>query len=283
MSFSLENLIIAIIAILPGFVSAAIRATLKPGRNPSTGEWIAASVVTSLVLNALAFALFIFFFKSIDLNKPLSEMKLQLSELTGFTVLFYLLGLYALALLWGFVTGLASDNVELRVLAYKLRLTPISPETSVFVDMLRQQIGSKDNQRLGNDPKRKVAWLRIRRDGKLILGRLRKSSIRFNVNDPIEIYLSPGYIFATGEIISRKDVLTNTDSARQLYLRLRPEDIAEILVLSATWNPLTSTSETETPILPTPSTAPWPMRFFSCRTPSTKAPSLHPDFPPQIK
>ena len=53
MSFTIESLIIAIFAVLPGFVSAAIRATLKPGQTRSAGEWVAGSIVASLMLGVL--------------------------------------------------------------------------------------------------------------------------------------------------------------------------------------------------------------------------------------
>lgn len=238
MSFSLENLIIAVIAVLPGFVSAAIRATLRPEQRPSAGEWVAGSVVASLFLNALAFVLFVFLFRSIDVGKPLSELKTQFAALDGRTTLYYLACLYALALLWGFANGLAGEQFELRVWAYRLRLTPISPETSVFVDLLRQLVGSKENRRLGDDPRRQVAWLRIRRDGKLIQGRIRKTSIRFGVGDPIEVFLSPGYVFDGGAVIDRAGAMPDAASVRGLYLHLRPEDVAEILVAPASWSPL---------------------------------------------
>jgi hypothetical protein len=276
MSFSLENLIVVIIAVLPGFVSAAIRATLKPGQSPSAGEWVAGSIVASLFLNALAFVLFIGLFRSIDLGKPLSQLKPQFSALAGWTTLYYLACLYGLALIWGFVSGLSGDRFELRVWAYRLRLTPISPETSVFVDVLRQLIGGKDNRALGDDPKRQVAWLQIHRDGKLIQGRIRKSSIRFGVNDPIEVYLFPGYVFAGGAIIQRADGSHDTSQKRGLYLRLRPEDIADILVAPASWSPV----GTAAPPPAAPIVAPqrWYTRLanaLSCRSTSA-APALLP-------
>ncbi len=189
-------------------------------------------------MNVVAFLVFVFFFHNIDLAKPLSELKKQLSAQTGTTALEYLACLYVLALLWGFASGLSSEQFGPRVLAYRLRLTPISPATTVFVDVLSQLVGTKENRRLRDDPARhKVAWLRIRRDNRIILGRVRKSSIRFGVNEPIEVYLSPACIFEGGAPAPTINP-PGAEYVRGMYLRLRPDDVADILVARASWTPI---------------------------------------------
>ena len=240
MSFTIESLIVAIIAVLPGFVSAAVRATLKPGASPSAGEWVAGSIVASLTLNVLAFFLFIFWIGGVDLDQPIEQFRKQLEALPGRSTLYYLGLLYGLALLWGIASGLANDRLALRVLAYRLRLTPISPTANVLVDVLQSLVGSPENRRLRGKPEQQVAWLKLRRDGKVIQGQLRKSSVRFAVNEPLEVFLEPAYIRDGDVIIERADPNIAADSNRRLYLRLRPEDVVEILVMPADWDPVTA-------------------------------------------
>jgi hypothetical protein len=277
MSFTFESLIIAIIAVLPGFIGAAVRATLKPGDSPSAGEWVAGSIVSSLALNALAFFLYIFFVGGIDLNRPIVELQTQFGALAARSALGYVGLLYALALIWGLVSGLSDERFTLRVLAYRLRLTPISPTPSVFIDVLERLVGSKENRRLRDHPAQQVAWLRVQRDDKIIQGRLRKSSVRFAVSEPIEVYLAPAYIFEAGVIIDRDDGIPDADTSRDLYLRIRPEDIVEILVAPASWRPVAPhSSQAQTPA------APWWRRvaFFAFRKPKPQpAPASRQDRP----
>lgn len=239
MSFTIESLIIAIFAVLPDFVSAAIRATLKPGQTRSAGEWVAGSIVASLFLNSVAFLIFIFLFQNIDLSKPLSELKNQLFNQTGRTALEYLACLYLVALTWGFASGLTSERVQLRVLAYRFRLTPISPTPNVFTDVLAEHIRGEANRGLSDDdPKRQVAWLRVRRDRTIIQGRVRKTSVHFSVNEPIEVFLSPAFIFESSAIVERPIRPPGAEYMRGMYLRLRPDDIADVLVAPASWMPI---------------------------------------------
>jgi Family of unknown function (DUF6338) len=226
--------------VLPGFISAAVRATLKPGDSPSAGEWVAGSIVASLFLNASAFFLYLFLVGGIDLNRPLAELQIEFGGQTGKSALIYVGLLYALALAWGLASGFADEGLTLRVLAYRLRLTPISPTTTVFIDVLERLVGGKDNRRRRGDPDQQVAWIRVRRDNRIIQGRISKSSVRFAVSEPIEVYLQPAYIFDTGAIIERDDRRPDADKSSGIYLRLRPEDVVEISVAPASWRPRTS-------------------------------------------
>jgi hypothetical protein len=250
MSFTFESLIVAIIAILPGFVSSAVRATLRPGHRPSAGEWVAGSIVASLVMNALAFVLFIFFSGAIELALALEDMHAQFAALPGWTALGYVGVLYVLALLWGLVSALASERYAPSVLAYRLRLTPVSPSTNVFIDVLEQLIGGAENRQLRGKPNQQVAWLRVRRDSKVIHGRIRKSSVRFSVNEPIEVHLQPAYIFEGGIAIQRPDRAPDADQQRGIYLRVRPEDIVEIMITPASWTPLAAEGEAQAQLAP---------------------------------
>lgn len=237
MSLSVEALIIAVFAILPGFGSAAVRATLKPQLNRSAGEWVAGSIVASLFLNAIAFLLFSLLFRSIYLDQPLSALAGQLVAQSGWTALGYLAFLYLIALVWGLISGFAGEKFEPRVLAYRLRLTPISPRPTVLTDVLTDLIGSAENRARHGRSDQEVAWLRTFRDGNLILGRIGNTSVTFGTGDAIEIYLSPGYVFAGGMVIEQHGHGTDARQ-RGIYLRLRVDDVADLLIAPASWRPV---------------------------------------------
>jgi hypothetical protein len=240
MSFTFESLIVAIVAVLPGFVSAAVRATLKPEDSPSAGEWVARSIVASLFLNTAAFFLYIFVWGGIDLHRPITQLRAQFGGLPGWSAVVYVCLLYGLALLWGTASGLADERFTPRVLAYRLRLTPISPTTSVFIDVLERLVGGKENRGRHGRADQEVAWLRLRRDSKIIQGRMRKSSVRFAVSEPIEVYLEPAYVTEAGTMVPGDDCASDGDKSRGLYLRIRADDVVEILVAQASWEPLVS-------------------------------------------
>ncbi len=238
MSFTLESLIIVVIAILPGFLSAAVRATLKPDERPSAGEWVASSIVASLGLNAVAFWPFVFWSGRINLALPLATMKGQLAQLTGEDALRYVALLYLISIVWGIASGLAGKAFTPRVLAYRLRLTPISPASNVFTDVLDRLVRTSANLRLRGNPDQQVPWLRLKRDGKLIQGRLRQSSVTFDVGEPIEVFLSPAYVFEGGSVVQPISPVADVEYLRGLYLRLKVDDVTEVMVAPAKWNPL---------------------------------------------
>lgn len=241
MEIKLEGLIVAIFAVLPGFVSAAVRAILKPTETSSAGEWVARSIVASISFNALTLLLFVLIDNRIDLREPVAGIERQFGSVSSVTVLWYLALLYLIAIVWGIVSGYASGRFAPRILAYQLRLTPISPSPNVFTAMFEQLVGTRENLRLRGDPRQEVPWIRVRREKCAIFGRLRRSSAVFQVNEPIEVFLDPAYLIEGSETAERIDeIICPEEYQHGLYLRLLQEDVVDVLVAPAEWNPLVS-------------------------------------------
>ena len=241
MTFTVEALVIAIFAILPGFVSSAARSVLKPGEVATAGEWVAGSIVTSLALNAVVLFVFILLHKGIDLSQPVINLKQQLSSQSGSTAVWYAVALYGSAVAWGILSGFAGTEYAPRALAYRLRLTPVAPAANVFNNKISELVRTKENIRLRGSPHQEVPWLRIQRKELTILGRLQDDSVLFNLTDPIEVFLYPSYIFERNEIIARPEgVIYPKDYQRGLYLRVLVDDLVEVIVAPAVWDPTRS-------------------------------------------
>jgi hypothetical protein len=249
MDINLEEWIVGVFAVLPGFVSAAIRSAIAPGETSSAGEWLAGSIVTSLVFNAITFLAFVFatslfpsLLADIHLGGHIKDIAVALGEVPGTTLLWYIAILYGWAVLWGIVSGLLSSHYAPRRLAYRLRLTPVSPHPNVFNDVLEELIGTAANRLLRGDPAQQVPWLRVQRGEMVIFGRLRTGSVDFAVDKPAEVFLSPAQLLTDAKSVSRDRTNPYANHVQGLYLRLLPKDLVEILVERADWDPFTKNS-----------------------------------------
>lgn len=235
MDLKLEALIVGLFAVLPGFLSAAVRATIGARARSSTGEWVAGSVVASLVLNAMAVTVFMAgVVVDFDLSQPVGQLGEPLGKLETRLVLFYLGALYLLALIWGATSGLAIDYAP-RVLAHRLRLTPVSPAPNVFNDTLEKLTGTAENEKLLGEPAHRVPWLQVRRKDVVLLGRLRRGSVDFGVDAPVEIFLAPAFRMGDAGPVAWED--PPGADRHGVYLRLLPSDLVEVLTARVDWTP----------------------------------------------
>lgn len=248
MQFTSESLLVAIVAVLPGFISAAVHAQLDPDKTSSAGAWVAESVVTSLFLNALALCVFIILTSGIDLDRDVKDFASQLGATSGWRAVQYLATLYVFALLWGAFSGAFGAKWGKRLFGYRLRLTPVSGVKNPFIDALDDLVHTPGNLRLRGDPEQQVPWLRVQRADMVILGKMQQSSEQFEWTDPIEIYFSPAYVFKDGKILEREPGIPYHRYLRGLHVRARPEDVIEVLVAPARWDPMAAASTDVTPI-----------------------------------
>ncbi len=231
----LEPLIVGIFAILPGFLSAAVRSILVSGKGTTTAEWTVTSIVTSLFLNAFALTVwFLIIGQAVDLSKSVGEIGTQVSAAPASMVAIYLAVLYGFALVWGAVSGLARQYSP-RHIAFLTRLTPISPEPDVFHLALGERFRTKKNLAKRGQNDQQVPWLKLHSDTGVILGRLRSSSVKIERDKPFEVYLEPAYTVENGVLtpIDREDGAEFVG----LYVRLKPENTLKVFTARADWVP----------------------------------------------
>lgn len=258
MEISVEGWVLGVLVVLPGFVAAAVRAAIVPEETAPYGEWIAGSIVSSLVLNAVAFLVallatqiwwgFMPDLARIELAKPVGEIAGLLQSVSGNSTVCYVIILYGLAVLWGVASGVLSLSVSLRWFAFHLRLTPVSPAPNVLPDVLehlaamekgaRKESRKKAGERSKSEPL--VHWLRIKRDNLVILGQLKTSNVKFSLEQPVELFLSPAHLYENGAAVERPEAVDYDGHLRGLYVRLLPLDLVEILITGPDWVPAKS-------------------------------------------
>jgi Family of unknown function (DUF6338) len=233
MEFTLEGFLIVVLGILPGFVVSVFRTILLPRTEQiqvKTEQWIAINVLGSLVLNILAGVAILKFRGGglVDFNTHLADISGKIKTQTLVEFASYFIALYSLALLFG--AGSCIITITLSFFRVRpLRLTPISP-LNVFTDALAGSFRTRTNLRLRGRPEQLVPWLRLERAETVVAGRLQKSSVRFEVDEPVEVFLSPAFIFRGGAI-------DRVEPPSGVYLRLLTDDVVAVLSGRADWEP----------------------------------------------
>lgn len=226
MEFTLQGFLIAVLGILPGFVPSFIHTALSnQSEELETERWLATSIIASMVLNAIVAMIFLLWFLHIPLNTDVSTFIGALKKLPVNELVWYGGSLYAAAVLWGLFRAL-TPKLNLGSLAHRWRLTPISPVQNVFCATLEAEFRTKKNLRLHGRPEQIVPWVRLSRGNTTILGRLCRSSVKFDGDKPIEAFLSPVYTQTPRETA----VIEPPDG---LYLRIESSEAVEVLSLSA--------------------------------------------------
>jgi hypothetical protein len=234
MEFKPEDLLIAVFGVLPGFVSSAVRQTIAPVGSSSAGEWVARSMVASMAFNLVAAVIFSACFLPDFFSGKVGEIEVSLHDMPRWGVLVYLGVLYGLAIVWGATAGL-NAGLSPRLLAYRLRLTPISPTSNVFNAVLENLVRTRENLQLRGKPELQVPWLRVERADKVVIGRLMSGTVGFKLDQPIEVFLSPALVLNDGSASKREILVNDGRQLRGLYLRVRPEDVVEIFTARADW------------------------------------------------
>lgn len=231
MDFTIEGFFIAIVAILPGFFLAFTRSVVSNNlHDQEIEEWVATSIISSIILNAVIAIPFLLWIIGVSVDQDFEHLLKQLHSTHVALLIWYFVALYLAAFLLGVVSALR-DDLNLSVLSYRWRLTPISPNANVFVHALESTFRSRQNLERRGRPDQIVPWLRIARKGTIVVGRLRRSSVRFELDKPIEVYLSPAYVVQDNQ---RRSI----DGAHDgIHMRVLPTDVVEILSASANWLP----------------------------------------------
>jgi len=232
---NLESLLVGLFALLPGFLSSAVRSVFATEESSTTAAWTVTSVLTSLVLNA--FSLVPCFFlvgPPLDFSDSIQDISSGVASLSGWTVLTYLGVVYFLALAWGLTSGLAR-HYSPRHLAFLNHLTPIAPEPDVFHRSLGKVFRTKENMAKRGKDEQLVPWLKIDAGNRVVFGRLQTSNTRIHQDKPIEVYLAPAFSNESSSLVPH----SGGDGASSVgfYLRIRPEQVIEIFSAREDWRP----------------------------------------------
>ncbi|MEK0082469.1 DUF6338 family protein [Benzoatithermus flavus] len=254
MDLSVTGLSLGAFLVLPGYWASTLQiwcagATQAEG----AGEWLAMSLLRSIALNAIALPLALLLpglSVSVPLDASIEKVGQAIVALPVITFLRYAGVLYALATLQGLAFGLLQRWTK--GLAWAFGWTSMTPYEDVWNDVLSERFRSAENLARKGTASLLCPWLRLTLpDGRVILGRMQRSSVRIEQDKPIEVYLEPVYRLDAGSRTIRSlahDLVGATDEA--LYLRLEPGTAVEIIPAVAGWRP--SFAAAPPPVAPVP-------------------------------
>lgn len=226
MEFTIDGFVIAALGILPGFLTSFISCAFSNDQEDMPLEkWVAPSIVASMILNLLVAAVFVTWVIPVPFDTNIRDFIDGIGALPVETLLYYGLALYVTAAVVGVILGLIPAPSP-GALAYRWRLTRVSPVQNVFRATLVALFRDKLNIKARGRPDEKIPWIGLRREHVAVLGRLRRSSVKFDNDKPIEVFLSPVRI-------ARGDTVTIVEPPHGLYLRLLAEDVVEVLSVQA--------------------------------------------------
>ena len=233
MSVNLQQLLVALVMLVPGFIVTRIQRGFRPTRFPSQFEWFVSSILHGVVLNAaLLFA--VLWFVPDYRSTTLLDASEKLQKLSVQGAVFYLTVLYLFAVAWGAVSGRFSF-LELRAITNRLGLTPYAEHSSVWARIFDKQVPAN----------RSAIWIRFDGDdGAQCLGRLRHSSEVVELDKPIELYLSPLYVFSDESESWDISRLSKTgEKSDGCYMRLTSDSAAQFLFREQDWAPFEASAE----------------------------------------
>ena len=224
MSINLQQLLVALVMLVPGFIVTRIQRAFRPRRFSSQFEWFVSSILHGIVLNAVLVIALLWFvpgYRAITLI----EASVRLKQLAIPDVALYLAVLYLVAGIWGAISGMFSF-LELRALANRFGLTRYAEHSSVWARIFDVQVPDD----------RKTTWLRF--DGgnsEQFFGRLRHSSEIVEQDKPIEVYFAPLYRLVGDQW--QPVILSGTpEKCDGCYMRLTHENSIQFFFRDSEWN-----------------------------------------------
>jgi hypothetical protein len=219
MSTSLEQLCVALLFLVPGFIETSVRRAFRPREFSSDLERIVSSLIFSLVLNSFAFLCLLLAFRV-----EIGEFSNKLAGIHTPWLALYVIVLYGTSAAIGMVRGMFA-SLDMRALLNRVGLTKFSDARAVWDDVFSKHVPDG----------RKAPWIRIRQSGQTAaFGRLRNSSALVDRDKPIELFLMPVYRDGAGGLTRIND---SAGREAGLYFRLRPDDAVEFLFMEDSWLP----------------------------------------------
>ncbi len=227
MNIGFQQLFVALVMLVPGFIATNIQRAFAPRRFSSDLVWTVTSLLISVVLNLLLGCIAIIYFHNIDvLSLPITEAASRLKGISTWETLAYIVVLYLSAVVWGLLSG-AFQKFRFRALLNRLHLIPFAEHPSVWDRVFAVRVPLE----------RPITWLKLRLDDeRVIIGHLRHSSEYIDKDQPFEIYLDQIHEWDNADW---KPVALGVqgEGADGIYLRLLASQPAEFYFRERGWMP----------------------------------------------
>jgi len=220
MNINLQQLLVALVMLVPGFIASEIQKLLFTKRYSSDLVWVVKSLLTAIVLNGLTLSVALVF-SSYQLDKiTVAEVSKIIQNISIQVLIIYFGTLYLLSAVYGFLVG-RFPGLRLPNVFIKLGFTQISDEDSVWKGALKKYRSSEKPN----------IWLKIAvTDSRTIFARLKHSSQYVDFDSPFEVYVKHIHnVLPDGSM--------EAVEADGMYLRLNPEQVAEVFYKPKQWMP----------------------------------------------
>jgi hypothetical protein len=227
MNVDFQQLAVALIMLVPGFITTSIQRAFAPRRFASDAHWVVSSLLIALPLNFLAMLPFWVMHLPAAATLRLRDLPESARNVSAGAALTYVLVLYSLALVVGLLVG-RFPGLRLRALLNRARVVSFAEHPSVW-DRIFDVRRPKD---------RPTTWLCIRAEhGKLVFGHLRNSSEHIDRQHPFEIYLEQPHEWLYGRWVPMEIDAPLRRKADGVYLRILPAQLVELYFVADGWKP----------------------------------------------
>ncbi len=231
MSINVEQLIVGLIFLVPGFISTSAERIFQPRRFKSAYDWTSSSLIRSIVLNLLVLSVALSIFICAGWLPP-EILFLKVKDISQYSTrislgetLLYIGGLYLVSAISGALIGIYPE-LTLRALANRFSLTSLGEADSVWK-------GIKAHERQQG---KRYTWIKVScKEGKTYFGRLKRASAIVEQEKPIELFLRPAYELHQSQL---KQLTCMGLQADGLYIRLQAADTVEFYFTTGACLPL---------------------------------------------
>jgi hypothetical protein len=219
MSIDVEQLIVGLIFLVPGFISTSTQRLFQPRQFESAYQWTSSSLIRSIILNLLGVLAIgglsgVGWIPAEIHSLTITHIKKSIIELPFVYLLMYVTVLYLFSAITGAISGIF-PQLSIKALVHLLGLTSLGRSESVWR-------GIKVEERPEN---RQITWIKIYfHEGKTLLGRLKRASAIVEQDKPIEIYLKPAYEVHEDQLNQLTCMGRQADG---VYARLQGSDVVE--------------------------------------------------------
>ena len=220
---NLQQWLVLLIMLVPGFIVTSIQRGFRPRRFATQFEWLSTSLLWGVSLNAIVLVLIVLTiadYKALtitDVCRLFRDFKIA-------WLVWYFISLYSLSAICGIIIG-KWPVLGLRSILNRLKFTPYAEHSSVWDRIFDEQ----------GPAYKKAVWVRIALvEGATMFGRLRHSSAIVEQDKPIEVYVSPCYEL-TSEGWKRVALPHGDEKSDGIYLKITDDQSVQFFFKEIDW------------------------------------------------
>lgn len=226
MNINFQQILVALLLLVPGFIATNIQRSFYPKRFGSDFQWTVSSLLLAIVFNGILLCIFAML-RLQNFSIPIVEALEELKHLSVEYALVYFVTLYLLSIIWGILRG-SLRQIGFRSILNRIGLIPFTDDPSVWVRVTRMHL-PKD---------RPIIWLKLALDdGRTVTGHLLFCSELIDRDKPFEIYLGQVHVLQNNTWTPLQDASCNL-RADGVYMKLTVSQSAELYFREKGWSPL---------------------------------------------